>query len=86
MRRAFRPVAHAPSRHTRFYVVRALGVTLFGVLALAPVATSSPRDAAGVDRWTLAPTRTAIVGYGSLAVLGRALREHRGTRLSTTPI
>ena len=70
---------------TRTHVVRALSASALGVVALAPVAAGSRVGPAGADRWTIAPTRTAVVGYGSLAQLGHALRGRRGTVVRAIP-
>src|SRR4051812_16047264 len=72
-------------RLSRSHVVRALSAAALGLVALAPAATSSRGGAGASDRWTLAPSPTAVVGYGSRAALERALRKHPGLILRTIP-
>jgi hypothetical protein len=64
---------------------RLVSLAAVALVAIAPAATSSRGWVDGVDRWAIAPARTAVVGYHSLHALRQALREHHGTLVRAIP-
>jgi subtilisin family serine protease len=72
-------------RLTRTHLVRALSAAALALVVLAPAATSSRGGEDGTDRWAVAPSPTAVVGYDSRTALQQALRLHPGIVLRTIP-
>ncbi len=72
-------------RLTRKQLVRGLSLTVVGLAAIAPAASSSRSGQDAVSLWEAAPSPTAIVGYTSKADLKRALKVHPGVVLRTIP-
>ena len=72
-------------RLNRTDVIRALSLAAVGLGVFAPAAASSHGRAGASDRWDVAPTPTAVVGYRTRADLARVLRLHPGVVLRTIP-